>query len=108
MRRPCLPGHAVARDLSRRSGVLVWHGETSRGYLALAGRELLIAATAEEMWMRLAARGLIPTREESSPRSMVLPGRDHLADADTTNTTWTQTRPVRPARPVSWGRPASA
>ncbi|SJZ82422.1 hypothetical protein SAMN02745673_01587, partial [Marinactinospora thermotolerans DSM 45154] len=40
MRRPCLPGHAVARDLSRRSGVLVWHGETSRGYLALAGREL--------------------------------------------------------------------
>ncbi|SKA25471.1 hypothetical protein SAMN02745673_03309 [Marinactinospora thermotolerans DSM 45154] len=108
MRRPCLPGHAVARDLSRRSGVLVWHGETSRGYLALVGHELLIAATPEEMWMRLAARGLIPTREESSPRSMVLPGRDHLAGADTTNTTWTQVRAVRPAGPVSWGRPASA
>ncbi|GAB3207770.1 hypothetical protein GCM10027294_15640 [Marinactinospora endophytica] len=88
--------------------MLVWHGETSRGYLALVGHELLIAATAEEMWMRLAARGLIPTREEPPPRSMVLPGRDHLADADTTDTTWTQTRPVRPTGPVSWGRPASA
>ncbi|GAB3214069.1 hypothetical protein ACQEU5_18080 [Marinactinospora thermotolerans] len=68
MRRPCLPGHAVARDLSRQSGVLVWHGETSGGYLALAGHELLTAATAEEMRMKLAARGLLHARQAPSPR----------------------------------------